>query len=186
MSHSRLSLTVSLLYLFVTCSAAQAEEIRDLQVSDDDGRYRVSFDALLDAPITKTRPLLTEPHNWPRLSDIVSAAGVTSAGADGVQRVYVRFSACVLFFCKTVRKLEEMHTDANGDIITLALPEHSDFRYARERWRISGDDRHTRVQYEAELVPDFFVPPLIGPYLLKSRLRMLLTDTAENLEHLAR
>lgn len=185
MSHPRFFLIVSLLYLFVACAAAQAEEIRDLQVTNEEGRYRVSFDALLDAPITKTRPLLTEPHNWPRLSDIVSAASVTSTNADGVQQVHVRFSACVLFFCKTVRKIEEMHVGADGDITTLAVPEHSDFRYARERWRISGDDRHTRVQYEAELVPDFFVPPLIGPYLLKSRLQKLLTDTAENLEHLA-
>jgi len=185
MSHPRLFLIVSLLYLFVACTAAQAEEIRDLQVTNEAGRYRVSFDALLDAPITKTRPLLTEPHNWPRLSDIVSAANVTSTGAEGVQQVHVRFSACVLWFCKTVRKLEAMHVAADGDITTLALPEHSDFRYARERWRISGDDRHTRVQYEAELVPDFFVPPLIGPYLLKSRLQKLLTDTAENLERLA-
>src|SRR3569833_2500853 len=163
MSHPRLFLIVSLLYLFVACTAAQAEEIRDLQVTNEAGRYRVSFDALLDAPITKTQPLLTEPHNWPRLSDIVSAANVTSTGAEGVQQVHVRFSACVLWFCKTVRKLEAMHVAADGDITTLALPEHSDFRYARERWRISGDDRHTRGRGGAGRGPGGGGPPRGGP-----------------------
>src|SRR3569623_2351031 len=99
MSHPRLFLIVSLLYLFAACPEAQAEEIRDLQVTNEAGRYRVRFAALLAAPITKTRPLLTEPHNWPRLSDIVSAANVPRTGAEGVQQVHVRFSDCVLWFC---------------------------------------------------------------------------------------
>src|SRR3569832_492920 len=118
MSHPRLFLIVSLLYLFVACTAAQAEEIRDLQVTNEAGRYRVSFDALLDAPITKTRPLLTEPHNWPRLSVIMSAANVTSTGAEGVQQVHVRFSANEKKNNKTEHKHEAMHVAADGDITT--------------------------------------------------------------------
>ena len=96
------------------------------------------------------------------------------------------FSACVLLFCKNVHKIEELRRLDDGDIVTLALPGQGDFGYARERWRSSGDERRTRVEYEAVLVPSFFVPPLSGPYLLKGKLQHLLTETARNLEQLAR
>lgn len=165
---------------------AAANDVRDLQVTYELGRYHVSFDAMLNAPISKTRPLMIEPANWPRLSDIVTDAHVIGPLANGAQEVRIVFNACVLLFCKTLLKVEELYRLDDGDIITLALPEQSDFSYAGEHWRISGDDTHTHVRYEAELVPSFYVPPLIGPYLLESKLQALLTETARNLERLAR
>ena len=175
--------------LSMSCLAAislpsGAEDIRNLQVTEEHGRYTVSFDAVLNVPVGTARPFMTEPANWPRLSEIITDAVVVEQLGDGGQKVHVSFSACVLFFCKSIRKVEEMRREANGDIVTLALPEESDFDYARERWRIDGDHRHTHVSYEAELVPSFYVPPLIGPYILKTKLQTLLTQTAQNLEGL--
>lgn len=175
-----------LILSLLATGAGSAEEIRSLEVTNEHGRYRVSFDAVLAAPAAKTRPYMIEPRQWPRLSEIISDARVLERLDDDRQKVHVTFKACVLFYCKTVQKVEEMRRLADGDIVTLALPEDSDFDYAHERWRISGDAHHTRVQYEAELVPSFFVPPVIGPYILKSELEGLLTETARNLERLAR
>lgn len=176
---------LTVLGLSLLAGIAAAEEVRDLQVTYEHGRYHVSFDAILNAPVEKTRPLMTDPANWPRLSDIVTDAAVVEPLADGAQKVRVGFSACVWVFCKTVRKIEELRQLDDGDIVTLGLPEHSDFSYARERWRIAGDGDTTRVQYEAELVPSFYVPPFVGPYLLKNKLRVLVEETARNLEALA-
>ena len=34
-------------------------------------------------------------------------------------------------------------------------------------WTVSGDERNCRIEYRAELEPDFWVPPLIGPLLMR-------------------
>src|SRR3569833_3011742 len=172
MSRRRLLISVGLL---LASGIAAAEEVRNLQATHERGHYHVSFDAVLEAPVDKARPFMIEPRNWPRLSDIVTDAKVIETIDERTQKVRIGFSACVLLFCKNVHKIEELRRLADGDIVTLALPGQGDFGYARERWRISGDDRRTRVEYEAELVPSFFVPPLIGPYLLKGKLFLLLS-----------
>lgn len=178
-------LLLLLMLSLAAANAACAEDIHDLQVSGDGGRYRVSFDATLDAPVDRARPYMLEPRQWPQLSEIVTEAHVLAPLADGGHIVHVTLSACVLFFCKTIQKLEEMRQLPDGDIVTSALPGRGDFHYARERWRVSGDAHRTRVQYDAEFVPAFFVPPVIGPYLLKRELEGLLSETARNLERLA-
>lgn len=181
--HVRLALALS--SLAAAPAHVDAEEIRNLQVTEQHGRYNVSFEAVLDVPVNKARPLMTQPINWPLLSNIVTEAVVLAQLGDGAQKVHIRFSACVLFFCKRIRKVEEMRIEDGGDIVTVALPDESDFSYARERWHIKGDALHTHVAYEAELVPSFYVPPLIGPILLKHRLQSMLIETARNLERLA-
>jgi hypothetical protein len=78
-----------------------------------------------------------------------------------------------------------VETRGNGDILTLADPAASDFRHARELWQLQPHAGGTRLTYQAEFEPAFFVPPLIGPWLIKARLRSELEDIAARLEQLA-
>src|SRR3569833_938504 len=183
MSRRRLLISGGLL---LASGIAAAEEVRNLQVTHERGHFHVSFDAVLEAPGDKARPFMIEPRNWPRLSDIVTDAKVIETIDERTQKVRIGFCVCVLLFCLFVFLFVVLCWFVVGDIVTHALPGQGDFGYVCERWRISGDDRRTRVEYEAELVPSFFVPPLIGPYLLKGKLQHLLTETARNLEQLAR
>jgi hypothetical protein len=92
----------------------------------------------------------------------------------------------VLFFCKTIQQIKDVVIRPNGDIVTTIVPEHSDFASGWERWRIRAEQNKTRLQYHAVLVPAFRVPPLIGPWALKNRLRHTLIGTAKKLEVLAK
>ncbi len=173
------------LLLSMLITPSYGEDIRQLTVKNEAGRYTVIFEVMLNAPVEKTLPLMVDPANWPRLADIVSASEVIEDIAADKKKVHIIFEGCVLFICKTLKKTEIMRLLPQGEITTLALPEASDFLYASERWHITGVGQDTRVEYQAELVPDFFVPPVIGPYILKLKIQSLLTQTAHNLERLA-
>lgn len=38
-------------------------------------------------------------------------------------------------------------------------------------WHVAGDTTHCTIDYRAEIEPDFWVPPLIGPLLIKRQVR---------------
>ena len=167
-------------------SPAAAVNILDLEITHSERTYFVTFDVLLDAELADIRELLSDYRQWPRLTDTLSESQLLRTFPDGRQRIRLRFHSCVLFFCKTIQQIKDVVIHANGDIVTTMVPEHSDFASGRERWRIRAEQNRTRLQYHAVLVPAFRVPPLIGPWTLKSRLRHTLIGTAKKLEVLAK
>jgi Polyketide cyclase / dehydrase and lipid transport len=174
-----------LVLLVLTVAApVWAANIRALEVDEHQGRYTVTFDALLDAPYERIYAAITNPAQWPRLSPVVTAAEVLAKLSDDRRKVSVTFRDCILIFCQTVHKNEILRTSAGGNVDALAIPEQSDFSYAHEHWRISGEGRRTRIQYRAEMTPNFYVPPLIGAYILKAKIRSLLLRVTANLEAL--
>lgn len=164
---------------------ARAADVLSLNVDEDEGRYIVSFDAVVKAPYAIIYPVMLTPARWPQLSGLIADARVLAELPGGRRKVSMTFHDCILVFCKTFRKVEELSTAGDGRIDTVAIPAQSDFSYASEHWHITADGDNTRIRYRAEMAPNFFVPPLIGPYILKSRMRSLLIHTAENLELLA-
>ncbi|MGH8581113.1 MAG: hypothetical protein ACREVK_13695 [Gammaproteobacteria bacterium] len=65
---------------------------------------------------------------------------------------------------------KEIKRQANGDIITRVVPEESDFSYGRCHWRTrSLTAQASRIALSAEVTPAFWVPPLIGPWILKTQ-----------------
>jgi hypothetical protein len=154
-------------------------------VIHDDGRYLVKFNVHINAAQATVRRYLTDYAQYTRLSDSIRESRVLSIHSPDRARVALTLDACILMFCKTLNVVRDVETRANGDLVTVADPRESDFRYAHERWRIIGDGTGTRLDYDAELVPSFYVPPLIGPWLIKYRIGKELRTMTERLEELA-
>ena len=53
----------------------------------------------------------------------------------------------------------------------VADPQLSDFQEFEESWEFSEVDGGTSVRYSLQMVPDFWVPPAIGPYMIKRKLQ---------------
>lgn len=184
------------LWLLAYAPNGIAADILKSEVQHRDGVYRVRFAVRVHAPVNAVRALMTDYARLSRLSKVVTGAEIVRRFGDGTQRLRLNLRACVWIFCKDLRKLQDVTTRANGDIDTIALPAESDFRHAVERWRIvpeandgnyanAANPAHTRIEYESELTPSFFVPPFIGPALIKRALRRELTHSIETLERLA-
>jgi hypothetical protein len=177
-----LAFTIALSWM----APAAAISISDLEITHSKRTYFVTFDVLLDAEPADIRELLSDYRQWRRLSDTLSESQLLRTFPDGRQRIRLRFHSCALFFCKGIQQIKDVVTRPNGDIVTTMVPEHSDFASGWERWQIRAEHNKTRVIYHAVLVPGFRVPPLIGPWALKNRLRDTLIGTAKKLEVLAK
>ncbi len=167
------------------CTPVTAATILKVKVDHAGGRYTVMFDARLDADSAIIRQHLTDYDNLSRLSDAITESRILQTYADGKQRILVTVSSCVLFFCKTIKNVQDVETLDNGDIVSRSDPEESDYSYATQRWQIIPENGHTRLKHQAELVPKFYVPPLIGPWLVKKRIYNELRITVQKLEILA-
>jgi len=175
-----------LLFLFATASLpTPAADIRTLEVNDQEGHYSVRYDVLLDVPRDTVYNAIANPDRWPRLTDAVTSAEILGKLPNGRRKVSVTFRECVLFFCQSVNKHEALMTSADGNIETLAIPEQSDFSYAHEHWRISTENRRTRIEYQADMTPSFYLPPVVGAYIFKAKIRALLHQITDNLETLS-
>lgn len=176
---------IALLQAAINNQAAAATVV-NADVTHAGGRYIVTFDVRIDAHSAEVRRHLSDYAHYTRLSDSITESRIVRVYSPTHVRVAVRLDSCILIFCKVLNVVREVETLDNGDIVTEVDPAESDFSEARERWHISEDTGATRLTYAAELVPSFYVPPLIGPWLLKSRIRRELRTTAERLESLAR
>lgn len=170
--------------LFAALAAsAHAYEIETLDVTHDDGRYTANFSVRLAVPVDRVRAIATDYEHLGQLSDLVAESRVLGVSGN-TTRLKLVLRGCVLFLCKSVSRVEDVVAEANGDITTRALPEQSDFRVATERWRILPEGNGTRFIYQAEMVPDFFIPPIVGPFVMRRVLERELRESAVRFERL--
>lgn len=151
-----------------------------VRVDRDAQRYRVQVELAARVPMAAVVEQLTDYEHLYQLHPDIDSSEVLSRG-DGVTRVRTRTTRCVLFFCfhftqvSDVRMLSESHLQA--DIV----PEQSDYRYGRMDWQLAEHDGVTTLHYQAELEPGFWVPPIIGHWLVENQLESVSRTMMENL-----
>lgn len=169
--------------LWIPASAAGTIEL--LETTHADGRYTVSFEVVLDADRAKVWQIMTDYEHLPRVSKIITESRVVKQQDANRHLVGVALEACVLIFCKTVKRMVDIEARPQTEILVTEVPGQSDFREGDEHWRVVAEGAKTRLHYTAELVPDFFIPPLIGPVVVKYFLRREIQLTALEVEALA-
>lgn len=170
------------------CASAEVlpATIRTIEVTHDHGVYRLVSDAYIDAPREAIFDVLTDYERFGRISSAYTDYGLMEPAADGVPIVYTTMEGCVLFFCVSMRRVERMETKAPGFIRTDTLPERSDFKSSVSEWTLTPEAGGTKMTYRLMMEPDFWIPPLIGPWLLKQRLERGGTGAVNRIERLAR
>jgi hypothetical protein len=168
--------------LVLASSPLRSAEFVEADVTHAEGRYRLRFEVQLAAEPAKVRRLLTDYDHLDRLSSLIVKSRRLTDGPNGAARVHQALHACVLFLCRSAQRVLEVETADNGDILTRTDPSASDFEHGEETWQILAEGRGTRLRYRASLTPTFFIPPFIGPWLLKGRLREELDVIAERIE----
>jgi hypothetical protein len=182
--------------------AAQAAEIVRAEVERDGDYYLVEFQVRLDAPVERVRAITGDYQRFTALSPTIVSTEVIERRPDGSVRVKVVLRPCVLMFCKEITKISEAERMKGGEIRYVADGRVSDF-YAAIEWLWVLPDREagrsasgsaagpapagaTLVRYRAHLMPRFFVPPVIGPWLVRRQILHELSVVAERVESLAR
>ena len=165
--------------------AAQIDAIR---VTDRDDGYRIVFDAVIDARPFRVRKVLVDFANISKIDPDVTgvSVGIAPTGRGG-PRVRTVIESCVLFFCRQLVQVEDVTEPDANTIVTTIVPGAGDFKSGSTVWRLTaeGPCTHTRLHYEATRVANFWIPPLIGPWAVKSKMREQLEYSILAVERLA-
>ena len=178
----RLGVAVAL--SLVACSAL-AGEVLSAIVEHDAGRFTIYSDIRIRAPADRVRAVLTHYENLPRVNGGIKSVEILQRRTDGSTRMRVAAGVCILFVCRNYHWIQEATILPSGDILTVIDPEESTFREGRVRYQILPDGDNTRLVTNADLVPDVWFPPMIGPWLIKHKLHSETLETAEGVERVA-
>lgn len=167
-------------------STGAAAEIRSIDVRFEDGHYTLVSVAWFDAGL---RPLFDVFSRWD-LSEQFSGAIVEARdlAPDELGRpgFFVVNRGCVFFFCKSLTRQGYVEVEEKRVLRAFADPERSDFKISNEAWEFVEEDGGTVVKYTLFMRPDFWVPPGIGPYLIKRKLKADGGDALNRIEAIAR
>lgn len=167
-------------------TAVLGAEQPQVDVRRDQDHYFIQVDARIEAPAARVMAVLQDFEGLPRLHESITQAEILAV-QDGRPRVHVHLSDCLLMFCMELNQTLAFETGAEAKALTAVMdPAGSDFSYGRMHWELREQSPSlTRLHYEADVVPDFWVPPFIGPWLLQRKFGKAALEITESLGRLA-
>jgi hypothetical protein len=169
-------------------AAAVAATMEQLDVKRQRGRYSLEAEARLAASPESIYAVLTDfdDNRYSRISGAYKESRYLEPAADGTPLVYTRMEGCALWHCMSLERTERLETDAPHWIKSTTLPEGSNFKHSTSEWVLERDGENTKMTYKLEMEPDFFVPPVVGPWYLKRTLTQGSQRAVVRIERLAR
>lgn len=164
---------------------ANAGEIVAVGVERFGDRYVVEIDARFAAPPERLRALLTDYAHLGRINDSIRHSEVMEVNSPQHHCVRTEAEVCVTVFCKRIVQVQDVSVLPDGDILATVRPTRSDFSYGVARWKFWQEPAGTRMRFRSEIEPAFWVPPLIGPWLIQRALHAETLKSVHNLERLA-
>lgn len=173
-----------ILLLSSSVTISQAGEVISSFVDEIDDHYIIRIDMRVNAEINDVYKHLTDLKNIYKLNNtIISSVVKLSNGKQ--HEVEVKTSGCVLFFCTDQIQYQKVSELDNGYIMIHLVPEKSDFLSGEILWQVYAENNKTRVIFAADFEPDFWIPPLIGPWILTDVFLDESQETINELEKLA-
>lgn len=179
-------LPVALILTLGVCARGYAAQFHSLEVSRDGDVYRMNADVYLDAPLPQVYRVLTDYNHLTRISRVIRRSRLLERPDTHTALVYVESRACVLFFCHTIEETQKVVESPPANLSAVAIPELSNVKHAESGWHLQVEGQGTRMQWKLTIEPEFWIPPLIGPALVKSQLRAEGEFSARGIEKLAR
>jgi len=158
-----------------------------INVEQQQERYILHIKAEINAHFKTVKRLITDYNNLPLINSYLKESRIISTTEDNRTTVSMLTEACILFICYKVRHVQVFQLIGQDIVYSKIIPKTSDFQYGWTRWKIKEDTSSmktpaTQITLDAEMIPDFFILPVIGPYQLKKKIVEIVTITINNLE----
>lgn len=185
------SLVLVDLYLLVTFACvtriSMAGQLEVFSVSEKDGVYEARIVALLDAPARFVYNVITDYKHIYRINPSIIESEILPSDNGESIRVRNRFEHCIAFFCVEVEMVEDVVETGEGRLVATTIPELSSFTSGTAVWHVHPfENGRTRIHYRVNIEPDFFIPPVIGNLIMKSKLSKEITTSFARIECHAR
>jgi hypothetical protein len=163
---------------------AGAFEVVSVRADRDGPAYLLTIEAVFAAPPRHVLAVLSDyAHVHELHKRIIESRSLGTVGPD-TEEVYTRFEGCVLFFCRTLHRVEQIRIEA-GSLFAQDVPGRGSFSEGSTTWRLAAEGAGTRLRYEARFVPAFTVAPLIGPGLLANSVERMTIETMAKVDRRA-
>ena len=161
---------------------AAAATIYRLDVTQHDAHYRMVADLHLDASPADVYAELIDFSDFPKINPDVRISRVVRQPDAHTQLVYVESVGCVAIFCETIKQLQKFTEPDTRDILAVTLPGGSNVKDGSSSWHLEAEAGGTRLRWQADFEPDFWVPPFIGPRAIAEQLRSQALASMQDIE----
>jgi hypothetical protein len=181
---ARIAWVVGVMTASVIAPQAYAAEVNMLHISQSGDSYRISFEAVVNAPARRVYEMLADYGRLDQLSPVIVAISVEPTPNGHGERVRSVLKSCIAFICREIKQVEDVTEPDAYTIVATVVPGQSDFKGGHCVWHIADEGSRTRLHYEATRTIGFWVPGLIGPWLIKRTMHEHLTSSVAELERL--
>ncbi|HEX5339639.1 MAG TPA: hypothetical protein VFX47_02010 [Gammaproteobacteria bacterium] len=157
------------LCLFVA-SRTGAAVIYRMQVDRNGDLYHAAAVAHLCVTPAEAYAALVDFAHFPDMNPDIRKAVTIKKLSPHSQIVYMETRACIGFFCRTLKQMQQFTELSSRDLVAVTLAQGSNVKQASSSWHLQADGKGTRLYWQTSLEPDFWVPPLIGSSLLRTTL----------------
>lgn len=172
--------------------AAGAAEIVGASVDRVEDRYHVEFVVMIEGEAGRVHGIVTDYAHLDELSPTVVESRLLSGRRGGDARIEVILRPCVLLvFCKTITKVSDAQVGPDTTRVRyVAVPGLGDFEEGRETITMTQETIEgtpmVRFSYSAVLKPGFYIPPFIGPWLIRRAIVDDLEASSRRVEKMLR
>jgi len=175
----------ALFITFFQLHCALAFDFNETEVTEDNGIFHIKVSAVIAAPAEYIRYVLADYAHIYRLSPSIIESEVLPPGPAGEKQVRTRLLSCTSVFCREVERVDIVRMLNTGDLEAEIVPALSEFKSGRATWKITPMGDHSHLMYEADLEPDFFIPPVVGTQMVIKILHDEFTTTFIRVEKIA-
>jgi hypothetical protein len=163
----------------------QEEKLPEVEILEQSGVYQIKVVAIIDAPASSVRQVLTDFVHIYRLNPSIIESEVLKRHSDGSISVRTRIIGCAAYFCEEIERVERVHLLPSGNLFAEIIPEQSGFKSGQTLWRIKAVGEFCEVTYLSDMEPDVYIPPIVGKFLLKKSIRNEMQISFKNLEKIS-
>jgi hypothetical protein len=183
--HRWLLLVVAVGWLFAQPAAAADP---DIEVSFDGTRLDFRLDAVVQARLSDVVAVVHDYDRLDRVLPLVVQSRFLGPAEEGVDRVFTLMRGCLLFICREAPHTIDVRRVPGGWSSGVTVPALSRVRRGQFSWTIEEDGAgpgHARIQIYGYFEPDFRVPPLLGPPLVRMWVHSELRESVGRIERAA-
>lgn len=167
------------------CATADAVELRSVVVEREEDIYWLESEVWFDADTAALYAVFLNYDLTHEFTSFVVESRNLEPAEDGRRRFYIRNKGCVWFVCRSFERTGHVEHVPNEYIQSTADAEISDFHISIESWQFKPEDEGTVVVYKFKFDPKFWLPPVIGPYVLQRKLELDSDHALSRIEQLA-
>ena len=172
--------------LLLISSSVYAGQVQHADVKHKQGIYTLTLDMVVDVEQDVVYRIITDHERFHKVSDVLIETRLLKNADNNKKRRLLVVETCIWFFCFKINMTEDVQEVGNELLLTNIVPEMSDFKYGKTQWRVNAlKESGSRIQFYSQHEPDFWIPPVIGPLLMKHKMLSEARETVSKIEDLA-